>query len=373
MVKEKKLYDLLSVSTDANDADIKKAYRKQALKYHPDKPNGDTEKFKEISEAFDILSNNEKRQLYDNYGLETARRGGLAPEDMGGGPGVGGGFQGGAFPGGAGGGGPFPFAAAGDGGGAGTRTFHFTSGGPGGGGFSQFSTGDAFNIFQNFRDSGGFGDEEEDIFSMLGGGMGGRGHSSGPGAVFGSNGGGGRGGRSKAPPEKSTVTIKLPVSLEDLAKGVVKKMKIKRRRQSGTEEKILEVSIKPGWKAGTKVTFANEGDMQPNGATQDVVFVIEEKPNPQFTRDGNNLESSLELELKEALCGFSKVVNTIDGKRIKVESRRPTPPGQIIKYPSHGMPISKNPGQRGDLILKVKVNFPTTLTLAQQKAIQDNF
>lgn len=141
MVKDKQLYDLLGVATDANENEIKKAYRKAALKYHPDKPTGDTEKFKQISEAFDILSNSEKRQLYDNYGLEAARRGGLAPEDMqsgGGAPGGGGagGFPGG-FPGGfggaagqGGGGTPFTFASGAPGG----KTFRFsTSGGPGGG------------------------------------------------------------------------------------------------------------------------------------------------------------------------------------------------------------------------------------------------
>ncbi|GAV28048.1 hypothetical protein PMKS-001516 [Pichia membranifaciens] len=98
MVKETKLYDLLGVSPGASDAEIKKGYRKMALKYHPDKPTGDTEKFKEVSEAFQILSDKEKKEIYDSYGLEAAR--GNAPagnpfEGMGGGAGGPGGGAGG--------------------------------------------------------------------------------------------------------------------------------------------------------------------------------------------------------------------------------------------------------------------------------------
>ena len=252
MVKDKKLYDLLGVSTDGSDADIKKAYRKQALKYHPDKPTGDTEKFKEISEAFDILTNPEKRKLYDTYGLEAARRGGLTPEDMGAGagagaaagPGPGGGYAGGFAngfpPGGTGasfGGTPFTFATSG-GPQGGTKTFRFSSSGNG---FTPFSTGDAFNIFQSFRDSGGF-DEEDDLLSFLGSGRGRKRTSGGTTPVGGESGGGGGfgpnifgagapGGTRSPSPEKSSVTIKLPVSLEDLATGATKKMKIKRKKK----------------------------------------------------------------------------------------------------------------------------------------------
>jgi DnaJ homolog subfamily B member 4 len=368
MVKESKLYDLLGVSPQATESDLKKAYRKQALKYHPDKPTGDTEKFKQISEAFDILTNSDKRKLYDAYGLEAARRGGVMPEPD---SGAEGGYPGG-FPGGAGGfaNGGFPFASGGPGGGA--QTFHFSTGGaPGGGGFPGFSTNDAFNIFRNFGESGGF-EGDDDIFNLLGGGMGGarmRPGGSGAGGGFGGN---PFGARSRSP-EKSTVTIKLPVSLEDLATGVTKKMKIKRKRQSGPEEKVLSVTIKPGWKAGTKLTYANEGDLQPDGGLQDVVFLIEEKPHPRFKRDGNNLEFTLQLTLREALAGFSKIVETLDGKKLKIESSRPVKPDQTISYPGHGMPISKNPGSRGDLLVKIRVEFPSSLTPAQKTAIERNF
>ncbi|CAN6640831.1 protein Sis1p [Trichomonascus vanleenenianus] len=372
MVKEKGLYDLLGVSTDADENQIKKGYRKAALKYHPDKPTGDTEKFKQISEAFDILSNPEKRQLYDNFGLEAARRGGVMPEANGPQDGAAGAqFAGGN-----------PFAAFGGGGGGGpgggARTFRFSTG-PGGGG--GFGTADAFNIFSQFAESGGF-EGEDDIFSMLGGGTRRRGAPGaspfgGMGGMGGGMPGGMPGGMGAAPsPQqlpKSQVQIKLPVSLEDLAVGTTKKMKIKRRREHGIDEKILHVQIKPGWKAGTKITFANEGDLQPNGTLQDVVFVIDEKPNETFTRNGDDLEQTLTLSLKEALTGFSRIVQTIDGKKLKVQHVRPTSPGHIIRYPNYGMPISKKPGHRGDMAIKIAVKFPDSLTPAQKEAIEKNF
>lgn len=372
MVKETKLYDLLGVKPDANENEIKKGYRKAALKYHPDKPTGDTEKFKEISEAFDILSNSDKRQIYDAYGLEAARHGGVMPDAAAGGaggPGGAGGFPGG-FPGGDGGGGFAGFGGM-PGGGGGGRTFRFTTGGgPGGpGGGYSFSSGDAFNIFNHFSQAGGMdGDDDDDIFSMLNGGRGGRRAGASAGGFPGGF------GRSASPPEKEKVTLKLPVSLEDLASGTTKKMKIKRKNANGQqEERVLNIQIKPGWKAGTKITYPNEGDGLPDGSRQDVVFVIDEKPNAKFTRDGNDLKMTLHLTLKEALCGFSKIVETIDGKKLKVEYSRPITPGNTVKYPSHGMPLSKNPSERGSLILTFEVDMPRELTPAQREAIEKNF
>lgn len=332
MVKETKLYDLLGVSPSANDVEIKKAYRKAALKYHPDKPSGDTEKFKEISEAFDILSNEDKRQIYDDYGIEAAR--GNAP---------------------AGGAGGNPFAGAG--GAPGGHSFHF--GGPGGGG--GFSQADAFNIFSQM---GGFG-MHDDGFSSFGGGSG-----------FGGGMPGGFGGqRQRQRPDPDTVTIPLPVSLEDLYNGATKKMKLNRKNQDGMKEsKVVEIKIKPGWKKGTKVNFANEGDYQPEcAARQTIQFVIEEKNHPIFTRENNDLLMTLPLTFKESLLGFEKDITTIDGRRIPMSRSSPIQPNTSTTYPGLGMPISKSPGQRGDLKITFKVDYPVTLTANQKQAINENF
>ncbi|KAK9455127.1 hypothetical protein V1511DRAFT_521591 [Dipodascopsis uninucleata] len=386
MVKETKLYDLLEVKPTASDAEIKKGYRKAALKYHPDKAGDDpkaAEKFKDVSQAYEILSDSNKRALYDQYGLEFVLHGGV-PEDNAGGDGAEGGFAGG-FPGGY--SGSFP----GGGGGGGARTFRFSTNGRSP--FGGFTPNDPMNVFFS-----SFGNDPE-LAGLFGGGHGGSGpkmrfssSGMGGGSPFGFGGGmggggmggggmGGMGGMSgmdgmdgmdgmSSPRENSVYTVKLPLTLEELATGVTKKMKIKRRRAHGQEDKILSINIKPGWKAGTKLTFAGEGDLQPDGRNQDVVFVIEEKPHPQFKRNGNDLTMTLELTLKEALLGFTKVIGTIDGKKLKIENRLPVQPGHVIRYPERGMPISKSPGKRGDLEIVVKVNFPTSLTQKQKEELE---
>ncbi|KAK9481350.1 hypothetical protein V1514DRAFT_361332 [Lipomyces japonicus] len=380
MAKETKLYDLLGVQSTASDAEIKKGYRKAALKYHPDKAGNDpkaAEKFKEVSEAYEILSDSEKRKVYDDYGLEFVRHGGI-PQDASAGAGPDGGFPGGAgggFPGGFSGG--FP----GGPGGAGGRTFRFsTNGGGGGSRFGGFTPDDPMNVFFS-----SFGNDP-DLANLFGGGGGGGGPpgGAGPKVRFSNNMGGGLGGGSpfggfgglggahneSAPRENSVYTVKLPLTLEELSTGVTKKMKIHRRRLHGQEDKILVINVKPGWKSGTKLTFAGEGDAQPDGRNQDVVFVIEEKPHAVYKRDGNNLSLNLELSLKEALLGFSKIIPTLEGKKIKVEYRQPVQPGLVIKYPGHGMPISKSPGTRGDLEIIINVKFPTSLTASQRAELE---
>lgn len=339
MPKDTELYDLLGVLPSASETEIKKGYRKAALKYHPDKPTGNTEKFKEISEAFDILSNADKRQIYDDYGLEAAR--GNAP--------AGNPFEsaGGAGMGGMGGGHPFS-----------------SFGGGGRGGFSQA---DAFNIFSQM---GGFGMGGDDGFASFGGGSGGF-----DGMPGGFGGGFGGGSRRAARPEPDTVTMTMPVSLEDLYNGATKKMKLSRKGMDGSKEsKVLEINIKPGWKAGTKLNFANEGDYQPEcHARQTIQFVLEEKPHPLLKRDNNDLIMTVPLSFKESLCGFTKEVNTIDGRKIPLSRLSPVQPGSTARYPGLGMPISKLPGTRGDLVISYKVDYPLSLTPEQKQAINQYF
>ncbi|KAJ1939124.1 Molecular chaperone (DnaJ super) [Linderina macrospora] len=351
----KDYYAILGVSKDADDDALKKAYRKQALKWHPDRHQGGDkstaeQKFKDISEAFEALSDKNKRAVYDQYGEEGLKGG------MGGGAGGAGGFPGGfsGFPGGGGG-----------------QSFHFTSGGSGGGGFGGFTPSNPEDIFaQLFSGLGGMGG--------MGGGHGvhthrGRGHHM---DVDDDMGGGFSGMPGGMRPQGRTqeVTRPLPCTLEELYNGCTKKLKVTRRtldRSSGqlvSSEKILQISVRPGWKAGTKVRFSGEGDDFGHGG-QDIVFVVEAKPHAVFKRDGDNLHMDMELSLDEALCGFKRPVKTLSGKSFMVANKTVVKPGQVSQMDGYGMPISKQPGTFGKLIINYKVAFPMSLTDSQKEKI----
>ena len=280
-VMGKDYYKILGVEKSASDEEIKKAYRKMALKYHPDKNKspGAEEKFKEVAEAYDVLSDPEKRKLFDQFGEEGLKGG------------VGGGAP----------------------------------GGPGGGTYTYTFQGDPQEMFRMFFGDGTGGDDDP-FGGMLGGMFGGRGVNGGSSKMFFSTGGLGghermdvdddpfeafrnkrtgsfrqRGQKRQDP----TITRDLPVSLEDVLHGTTKKMKITRRvasddgRSMRSEEKILSIDVRPGWKAGTRITFPREGDQIPGSVPADIVFVIRDKPHPQFVRDGSNIKYRAKISLRE--------------------------------------------------------------------------
>ncbi|ETN39826.1 uncharacterized protein HMPREF1541_06052 [Cyphellophora europaea CBS 101466] len=357
MVAETKLYDALGVSPTATQDEIKKAYRKAALKWHPDKNKDNpsaSEKFKEVSQAYEVLSDPEKRKVYDQYGLEFLLRGGAPPPE-----GAEGGMPGGGFPGGM----PGGFQGFGGMPGGGARSFHFSTGGGRGG----FSFSDPEDIFSSFTSGGGGGGlDQEDFINN----------------VFRQSGGNRRGTGNFRPPRPQTpeVTVlekDLPISLEELYKGCQKKMKVKRKifdpatGQRRTEDKILEMTIKPGLKAGSKIKFPGVGDQTEEGGTQDLHFIIKEKPHPTLQRRDNDLVMKLDVDLKDALTGWSKAVTTIDGRQLPVRGAGPTAPGYQERFPGLGMPISKKPGEKGDFVVEINVVFPKSLTAAQKAKIKE--
>ncbi|CDH48527.1 dnaj homolog subfamily b member 1-like [Lichtheimia corymbifera JMRC:FSU:9682] len=365
----KDYYAILGVPKNADDDAIKKAYRKQALKWHPDRNKDKVEeanqKFQEVGEAFEVLSDKNKRAIYDQYGEEGLKGGGPPP----GADAAGGGFPGGAgFSG-------FP-------GGGGGRTYTFTSGGPGGAGFKPFHPSDADDIFRHFFASfggggpGGMGGGMDDDGGMpggfsFGGGMPRTARTSG-------RQGFGRSTASPQPPQKPpAIKRPLPISLEDLYKGTTKRLKVTRKIRDGATgrvmntDKILTINVKPGWKAGTKIRFPGEGDELENGQTQDIEFIVEEKPHAVFKRDGDNLRMTIQLTLAEALSGFSKKIKTLDDRTLSVSNANTiVQPGQESRVPNEGMPNSKT-GRKGDLIVKYEVKFPTNLTPTQKERIKE--
>lgn len=278
----KDYYKTLGLQKGATDDELKKAYRKMALKYHPDKNKspGAEDKFKEIAEAYEVLNDPKKREIYDKYG-EEGLKGGMGGGGGGGGPG-----------------GNFTYAFHGDP----HETFRMFFGDENPfGQFFQFSSGG--------RPGGAnrmFGGEDMDVDDDPFGGftnmMGGH-----HGFNMGGAGGGTTGGHRRQDP---TITHDLLVSLEDILKGTTKKMKITRKvlnpdgRTTRSEDKMISIEVKPGWKEGTKVTFPKEGDQTPNNIPADVVFVIKDKAHPVFKRDGSDIKYKARIGLREVRMKF---------------------------------------------------------------------
>ncbi|EDO49360.1 predicted protein [Nematostella vectensis] len=322
----KDYYAVLNVDKAASADDIKKAYRKQALKYHPDKNKspGAEEKFKEISEAYEVLSDPKKKEIYDQYGEEGLK--GTPPPQNGGGHG----FSGANF-------------------GPGFTTFTYTSG-------------DARETFSRV-----FGDE--DPFADLIGGLGGFSFFNG----MGSHQRKGRKQKVQDPPLERD----LLVSLEELYKGTTKKMKISRKvpdpnGSQRLEEKILTVNVKPGWKEGTKITFPKEGDRKPGVIPADVVFKIKDKPHKHFTRDGdNNLVYKAKISLRDALGGTTISVPTLSGRTVQVHNADVIQPGSSKRIVGEGLPMPKDNSRKGDLIIKYDVYLPNNITPAQKQVLMN--
>jgi len=337
----KDYYAILGVDRNADESALKKAYRKLAVQWHPDKNPNNKEfaekKFKEISEAYQVLSDPEKRKIYDAYGEE-----GLAAQ-MGGGGGANGaqGFGG--------------FSSSG-----GTTFFRSTFKDPEEL-FREFFGGSGFGAFS------GMSSMDDDFGGMFG---------SGPfGSSFGSafrRGGTRQQARKKAPDHE----VPIYLSLEDLYKGVTKRMKVTKTIVDGQTgksmpaENILTVEVKPGYKEGTKIRFEEEGDEKPGLIPADVVFIIKQNPHPIFKREGNNLIMNVKIPLVKALTGTTVKVDGIDGRSKNVEINEVIYPGYKKVLKGEGMPNSKRPGERGDLEIRFDIVFPTSLTREQKEQLK---
>ncbi|XP_010541633.1 PREDICTED: dnaJ homolog subfamily B member 1-like [Tarenaya hassleriana] len=311
-------YNILKVNRNATEEDLKRSYKRLAMIWHPDKnptlKNEAESKFKQISEAYEVLSDPQKRSVYDRYGEE-----GLS--DM-----------------------PPPGS---------TR---------GGGREDGFNHRNAKDIFAEF-----FGSSPFDF----GPGRSMRSQSDGGGA-FRAHTDGGTMPSKKPPPVES----KLPCSLEELYSGSTRKMKISRtvfdaNGRQAHETEILTTVVKPGWKKGTKITFPDKGNEQLNQLPADLVFIIDEKPHDLFKRDGNDLVTSRKVTLADALGGTTTVnIVTLDGRNLSVTVENVITPLYEVVVHGEGMPITKEPGNRGDLRIRFDVQFPTRLTMEQKSALK---
>jgi len=154
-----------------------------------------------------------------------------------------------------------------------------------------------------------------------------------------------------------------------LQKSCEKTEGVEGRGHIRSEEKEFQIQVKPGWKDGTKLTFEAEGDHGPLALPGDAVFMVRELPHDRFTRQGKDLHAVLELSLKEALCGGERRVTTIDDKVFKLKLEGVIAPNSRKSFKGEGMPVSKNPKERGDLIITFSVKFPDHLSAAQVSSL----
>merc|ERR1712232_475561 len=158
--------------------------------------------------------------------------------------------------------------------------------------------------------------------------------------------------------------FELKCSLEDLYNGTTKKMKVTRTSTTlkREAETVLEVAVKPGWKAGTKVTYEGQGNEKGNsGMAEDVVFVIREKVHNTFTREGSNLLHHTKIPLLDALTGFKIDIPSLDNRILRVNVKDIVTPTYTKVVKGEGMPSSRSPGSKGDLVITFDIIYPKSI------------
>lgn len=189
------------------------------------------------------------------------------------------------------------------------------------------------------------------------------------------NGHGGHGHQHRRPKKDAAHEMELQCTLEDLYKGTMRRMKISRKRVDATgqprqEAEILEINVRPGWKSGTKITFQEKGDENLGRIAADIVFVLKEKAHPTFKRDGNDLIYTHRLPLSEALCGTVIQLQTLDGRPLSIPIQEVISPQTEKVVAGEGMPVTKHPGQKGNLRLRFEVLFPRQLNDGQKAMLR---
>ena len=346
-------YETLDISKSASQAEIKKGYRKMAIKYHPDKnPDDKTaeENFKKAAEAYEILSDDNKKARYDQYG-------------------------------------------------------HAGLDGPQGGGRGGF---------------GGGGMDMDDIFSQFGDIFGGGG-----GGGFGGFGGGG--GQRQARVKGSNMRIRVKLTLEEIAKGAEKKVKVRRKMQAegvsyktcttcdgsgqqmritntilgrmqtaatcGTcsgageiinnkpndadaqglliKEETVSISIPAGVTEGVQLKVGGKGNEAPgkNSIAGDLLVLIEEIPHETLKREGTNIHYDLYANFSEAVLGTSKEVDTVSGK-VKIKIDGGTQSGKILRLKGKGLPSIERYGT-GDFLIHINVWTPQELDKTQKQFFEE--
>ena len=136
-------------------------------------------------------------------------------------------------------------------------------------------------------------------------------------------------------------------------------------------DKICEITVHPGSRAGTTFKFPECGNEAPGTIPADMIFELEEKPHPLYVREGDNLVHTANISLKEALTGTHVMLDTLSGRKLKVNVREVVRPDYQKVIANEGMPMTGNPSVRGDLIIRFNVMWPSSLSEHQKELIRE--
>jgi len=167
--------------------------------------------------------------------------------------------------------------------------------------------------------------------------------------------------------------MNIYASLEELSQGAMKQVKVVRQvivdGQPRPEEKIIKVTVQPGWKENTKLTFPNSGDEEVDMETGDLILVLKEKPHPRFKRDKNDLVYTAKISLLQALTGTVVDVELLDGRILPVAVNDIAKPGYKVVVPGEGMPLAKDSKSKGNLVVDFDVQYPDVLSIKQKEQL----
>ncbi|XP_073009336.1 dnaJ protein ERDJ3B [Typha latifolia] len=320
VLEGKSYYDVLQVPRGASEEQIKRAYRKLALKYHPDKNPGNEEankRFAEINNAYEVLTDQEKRKIYDRYGEEGLKQ-------------------------------------------------YAGSGGRGAGMNIQ-------DIFNNFFGGGGAEEEEEVIVKgddviveldatledlYMGGSL----------KVWREK------NVIKPAPGKRRCNCRNEVYHRQIGPGMFQQMteqvceecpNVKYER----EGYFVTVDIEKGMQDGQEVSFYEDGEPKIDGESGDLKFRIRTAPHGHFRREGNDLHTTVTIPLLQALVGFEKTIKHLDEHMVEIGTKGVTKPKEVRKFKGEGMPLYQS-AKKGDLYVTFEVVFPKSLTEDQKTKIK---
>ncbi|KAL4323556.1 hypothetical protein GQ457_11G002390 [Hibiscus cannabinus] len=321
VIAGKSYYDILQVPKGASDEQIKRAYRKLALKYHPDKNPGNEEankRFADISNAYEVLSDSEKRGIYDRYGEDGLKQ----------------------------------HAASGGGGGMGVNMHDI---------FSSFFGGSTMEEEEKIVKGDDVIVELEATLEDL--------YMGGTLKVWREK------NILKPAPGKRRCNCRNEIHHRQIGPGMFQQMteQVCEQCQNVKYEREgynLTVDIEKGMQDGQEVVFYEDGEPIIDGEPGDLKFLIRTAPHDRFRREGNDLHTTVTVTLVQALVGFEKTIKHLDDHSVDIGYKGITKPKEVRKFKGEGMPLHSSK-KKGNLYVTYDVLFPTSLTEEQKSKIKE--